>query len=78
VNVSEAIEVCEAWFVHNERQRSKSVEIQRLAALARTEPNEARRKLAQIDRQPVVFDGARLEPAVRALIRAVKPGAVQS
>ena len=81
MNKAEAIETCEAWFAHNERQRENSFEMQRLASLARTGPEgakEARKKLANIDRAPVVFDGARLEPAVRFLVNAARTTEPQS
>lgn len=72
MTVDEAIEICEAWFAHNAADRARSVEMQRLASMARSgQGDEARRLMAQIDRSPRVFDGSRLEPAVRALIGAV-------
>lgn len=70
MNTAEAIAICEAWFAHNEAERARSVEMQRLATMARSgQGDEARRLMAQIDRSPRVFDGARLEPAVRHLIK---------
>lgn len=73
MKVAEAIEVCEAWFAHNEADRARAVEMQRLASMARSgQGDEARRLMAQIDRSPRVFDGSRLEPAVRTLIGAVQ------
>lgn len=71
MNTSEAIEICESWFAHLERQKQKSIRLQQLAALARTEPEKARRELAQIDRTPTVYDGARLLPAVQHLVKLV-------
>lgn len=66
---AEAISVCEDWFAHIDRQRARAVEMQQLAVLARTEPEKAQRRLRQLDMQSVVvFDGGRLEPAVRALV----------
>lgn len=72
MNLTEAKNVCRAWFDHNEAQRAKSVKMQQLAALARTDPKEARRQMAQIDRQPTLYDGARLEPAVRFLLKHIE------
>ncbi len=70
VNTIEAIRICEEWFAYLERQRAKSVEIQRLATMARNgQQAEAQRLLRQIDNSPVVYDGDRLEPAVRALLK---------
>lgn len=66
---AEAIGICESWFAHLERQRQKSVAVQKLAKLARTDPDGARRQLRAIDTASVVvFDGDRLELAVRHLI----------
>lgn len=80
MRMAEALDVCERWFAHNERARKRSVEMQRLATMARNgQGEEARRLMAQLDRSPVVFDGAPLEDAVRVLVRAVtKSGPVQS
>lgn len=73
MKIEEAIEVCEAWFAHIEDQRKRSVEMQQLATLARSSHEGSRKaqdRLRQIDRSPTVYDGSRLEPAVRALVRA--------
>lgn len=73
----EAIEICEQWFRYNETQEAKSLELQRLAALARTGPEghaEALRRRRQIDNTPRVFDGANLEPAVRHLVALARSG----
>lgn len=79
MKTNEAIEICEQWFAYIERQKQKAVEIQKLATMARNgQQEEAQRRLRQIDRTPTVYDGGRLEPAVRALVklarRAVQPG----
>ena len=74
MKLAEALAVCDDWFAYLERQRARSVEIQRLAALARTEPDEAKRRLRAIDMASVtVFDGGRLEPAVRHLVDLARP-----
>jgi hypothetical protein len=66
----EAIEICERWFAYIERQRQRSVEMQRLAAMARNgQQKEAQRRMRQMDNTPTVYDGATLEPAVRHLVR---------
>lgn len=73
MNTAEAIEICEGWFGYIERQRQKSVELQKLAAMARAgQQEEAQRRLRQIDRTPTVYDGSRLEPAVRFLVEQAK------
>jgi hypothetical protein len=69
MKTDEAIEICEQWFAYIERQKQKSIEVQRLATMARNgQQEEAQRRLRQIDSTPTVYDGARLEPAVRALV----------
>lgn len=76
MTTSEAIEICEGWFRHLDRQRNKARQMAELATLARTGPEgqkEAKQRMRQIDRQPKVYDGARLEPAVRHLLRMVRP-----
>lgn len=70
----EAIEICEHWFAYLERQRQKAAEIAKLAAMARAgQQEEAQRRLRQIDTQSVtVYDGGRLEPAVRHLLKELR------
>ena len=71
----EAIDICERWFAHIEDQRKRSVEMQKLATMARNgQGEEARRRMAQIDRTPRVYDGATLEPAVRHLVKLARTG----
>lgn len=71
----EAIDICDRWFAHIEHQKQRSIEIQKLATMARNgQGEEARRRLAQIDRAPVVYDGATLEPAVRFLVKLARTG----
>lgn len=73
MKTDEAIEICEGWFAYIERQRQKSVEMQKLAAMARAgQQEEAQRRLRQIDNTPTVYDGARLEPAVRHLVKLAR------
>jgi hypothetical protein len=69
MTIDEALKVFEAWLEHVERQRIKALQMQRLAALAKTDPAEAKRRMRVMDRQPRVFDGARLEPAVRKVLK---------
>lgn len=76
MKLPEALEICEGWFAHLERRKQKSLEVQRLATLARTGPDgekEAQRRLRQMDMCSVtVYDGAQLEPAVRYLVKLAK------
>jgi hypothetical protein len=75
VKTPEAIEICEGWFAYIERQKTKAAEVQRLAVLARTQPEEAKQRLRQMDSKSVtVYDGARLEPAVRHLVEIARRG----
>jgi hypothetical protein len=74
VKTSEAIAICEGWFDYIERQRLRSVEMQKLATMARNgQQEEAQKRLRQMDTASVtVYDGARLEPAVRALVKMAR------
>jgi len=71
MKTSEAIEICQGWFAYIERQQQRATEMQRLAALARSgQPEEAQRRLRQMDTCSVtVYDGGRLELAVRHLVK---------
>ena len=71
MNTQEAVEICNDWLAHLDRQQEKSIKMQRLAAQARKGPDEAKKaqaELRQMDRQPKVYDGARLRSAVEHLI----------
>lgn len=73
-----AIAICEEWFAYLERQKAKSLEIQKLAAMARNgQQEEAQRRLRQMDRSVTVYDGGRLEPAVRALVKLTQVNALR-
>jgi len=69
VQTDEAVRICQEWFAYIERQRQKSIEMQKLAAMARSgQQVEAQRRLRQIDSDVTVYDGGRLEPAVKHLV----------
>ena len=74
MKTDEAIEICQGWFDYIERQRQKSVEVQKLATMARNgQQEEAQRRLRQLDNCSVtVYDGVRLEPAVRHLVKLAR------
>jgi len=72
MNDSEAIAEFERWLAHIERQKLRAEEMQRLARLAKTDPDEARRQKRQIDSTPKVYDGGYLEPAVRYARKRLK------
>lgn len=74
MKTAEALEICEGWFAYIERQRLKSIEMQKLATMARNgQQDEAQKRLRQMDATSVtVYDGARLEPAVRHLVKLAR------
>lgn len=76
MNTDVAIAICEEWFAYTERQRQKSVELQRLASLARTGlegQKEAQLLLRQLRTSSIaVYDGGRLEPAVQELVKLAR------
>lgn len=73
---SEAIKECERWWAYLERQKEKSLEVQKLAALARTGPvgqAEAQKRLRQLDTKSItVYDGTNLCEATQCLVALVK------
>jgi hypothetical protein len=80
MKTEEAVEICEGWFAYIERQKQRSIEMQKLATMARSgQQEEAQRRLRQLDNSVTVYDGARLEPAVRLLVKLARashqPGA---
>lgn len=69
MKTEEAIEICEKWLDHIEAQKQRATEVQKVAAMARTgQQEEAQRRLRQIDNSVTVYDGARMEPAIRHLV----------
>lgn len=76
----EAIEICEGWFAYIERQKQRAVEMQKLAAMARAgQQEEAQRRLRQLDTTSLtVYDGGRLEPAVRHLVKLARASSTES
>jgi hypothetical protein len=75
MKTSEAIDICQGWLDHLDRQQEKTIKMQQLAAKARKGPEqaaEAQKEMRQIDRQPKVYDGARLRPAVECLMALAK------
>jgi hypothetical protein len=73
MTLDEARAECERWFAYLKRQENKSIEMQKLASLRRSgeiDETEARRRMRSLDNCSVtVFDGARLEQAVRVLLK---------
>lgn len=80
MKATEAIEICEEWFAYLERQKDKARKMAELASLTRTGPEgaaEAQKRMRQMDRCSVtVYDGGRLEPAVRALVKTVRASGI--
>ncbi len=68
----EAVEICERWFAYLDRQRTRAVEIQKLAAMVRAgRQEEAQRRLRVLDSAPTIYDAGNLEAAVRHLVKLV-------
>lgn len=69
----EAVKVAEGWLTHCDKVRDRK---ERLALLAQDvrkgniTADETRRVRNAIDGSPLVYDGARLEKAVRVLIKS--------
>jgi predicted Fe-Mo cluster-binding NifX family protein len=76
VKLAEAKDECARWFAYLDRQREKSLAVQKIASQVRSgeiTSDEGRRKLRTLDGAGVtVYDGARLEQAVKLLLRNLK------
>ncbi len=76
MKMAEAKAECERWFAYLDRQRDKSLALQKIASRVRSgeiTSDEGRREIRNIDgRAPVVYDGARLEQAVKLLLKNLK------
>lgn len=76
MNKAEAIEECNRYLAHLEEQRARSVRLQELARMARNgQPEEAKRALRQLDTDRMnltVYDGSKLEMAIKKLLGEVK------
>lgn len=79
MKLTEAKEECARWFAYLDRQREKSLAVQKLATQVRNgeiTSEDAKRKLRTLDGCGlVVYDGARLEQAVKLLLKNLKPEA---
>lgn len=75
ITLDDAIETCRKWLEYNEMRRIQTKQIMTInARLQRGEITQvaARRALREVEgQQPKVYDGARLEPAVRRLLKEV-------
>lgn len=63
---------CERWLAHLDRQKARSVAVQKLAAdrrAKRCDDVELRRRMSAMDRGVTVYDGAKLADAVRVMMR---------
>lgn len=75
MNLKEAKAECERWFAYLESQKERSLQFQKLAAKRRKGEiglEEARRIQRNLDNSIRVFDGAKLEIAVKTLLKHVK------
>ncbi len=73
MNLIQAKAECQRWLDYLDRQKEKSVEIQRIAGAVRRgeiEPAEGKKRLRSIDDRcsVTVYDGAKLAEAVALLI----------
>ena len=67
--IHDAIDVCRRWFAYLDEQEKRSRILQAAAREARAgRGGEALRLKRAADSAPLVFDGARLRPAVQVLI----------
>jgi hypothetical protein len=75
VTLVEARAECERWFRSLKWDEDKAIALGRLAAARRAgtaTDEDARRELSKWGRSPTVFDGAKLEQAVRVLLKHAK------
>ncbi len=75
MKLSEAKVECERWFSYLDRQREKTVAMQKIASDRRQgliDETEGRRRVRALDNGVTVFDGANLEKAVRVLLKHIK------
>lgn len=73
MTIDQAKAECQRWFAYLDRQREKSIAVQKIAAERRAgtiDEAEGKRRLRALDNCSVtVFDGAELEKAVRVLLK---------
>lgn len=72
MNIAEAKAECQRWLDYLERQKERSIAMQKLATERRAgtcSECEMRSRMGAIDRGVTVYDGARLADAVKALMR---------
>lgn len=78
MKLDEAKAECERWFAYNQRQKERAEAFAKIASQVRSgelSSDEGRRKQRSIDGCSVtVFDGARLEQAVKLLLKHVMSG----
>ena len=72
MKIDEAKTEVHRWFDYLERQKEKSLKIQGIASDVRNgtiSQEEARKRLRHIDSSPVVHDGAKLEEALKIIMK---------
>lgn len=72
MTTDEAIEIANGWLRYLDEQRARAKRMEDLAKLAKTDFVEARRQLLMLDRGLRVYDAAKLEDAVKHLIKIVE------
>lgn len=73
MNLVEARAECERWLAYLERQKEKTIAMQKIAADRRSgkcDTAEGQRRLRALDSSVAVYDGARLADAVRLMLKA--------
>lgn len=76
MKLAEAREECERWLAYIDRKREKALSVQLIASRVRSgeiTSEEGQREMRRLDGAGVtVYDGARLERAVKRLLKDVK------
>ena len=75
MTLKEAKEECRRWLEHCTAQEKRSYEMQKLAKDRRDgncDELEMRRRKRKIEKQPTVYDGSKLQDAVRVLLNALE------
>lgn len=75
MTLDQAKEECARWLAYIERQKTKATEMAKIATAVRNgeiDQDESRRRVRALDNCSVtVFDGAKLEQALRVLLKHV-------
>jgi|AACY02.16.fsa_nt_gi hypothetical protein len=72
MTVDEALREAQKWLDYLEVQKAKTNKMQELARLAKTDSKEAQHQMSQMDKQPIVYDGAKLADGVSVMIAEIE------